>query len=161
MNRHLWLLLGAMGCAPVAAVLDPPLAQLNRWNHAPPAEIAAEPVVSPCDAANPACRRLHGLRAAACMEQAMAARAPRAACPGLSARPMLDCAAGGYEQARAGDASAVLAANHTQALICLGWLSAPDEAARLSRAALSAAAGAGPDRAPLLTLRARELGEAR
>ena len=149
MNRHLWLLLGCMGCAPLAAVIDPPLAQLNRWNSAPLTEIAAEPVISPCPADNQACPRLHARRAEACMTQAMAARAPRAACPGLAARPMLDCAAGEYEAAGSSPDS------HAQALICLGWLSGPEEAARHARAALAVA------RNPVLIARARALGESR
>ena len=91
------------------------------------------------------------------MNRAMAARAPRAACPGIAQRAALLCASDGYEAARRGDASPALAAAHAQALICAGHLSEPDSAARLGRAALAAAAAAPADRALLLRSRAQAL----
>ena len=84
---------------------DPPLAQLARWRSAAPDAIAAEPVVAPCPAANPACPRLHALRAEACLGRALATRAPGAACPPSRAAPLLDCAAEGYAAALAAAAA--------------------------------------------------------
>lgn len=120
------------GCTLAASQLDPPLAQLARWRDATPAAIAAEPVVAPCPAGNPACPRLHARRAEACLSLAMAARAPGATCPGPAERPRLDCAAAGYTAAP----DAALAGNAAQALLCRAELQAP-------AAALADAAAAG------------------
>ena len=87
------------GCA-AAGFADRPLAQLARWRDAGTEAIAAEPVVAPCPAANPACPRLHALRAEACLGRALATRAPGAACPASRAAPLLDCAAEHYEGGR-------------------------------------------------------------
>ncbi|MFL1463257.1 hypothetical protein ACI6QG_13705 [Roseococcus sp. DSY-14] len=124
------LLLG--GCAPVAAVLDPPLAQLARWESATDAAIAAE--APRCPPGHPACFRLHARRAEACMALAMAARAPGAACPPRSDH--LDCAAAGYAAARALRPDPRLAAGEAQAALCLGDLSG--HRAATQRAALAA-----------------------
>lgn len=142
--RALLLALLLAGCAPVAAVLDPPLAQLARWESAPDAAIAAEAVR--CPPGHPACARLHERRAGACMALAMGARAPGAACP--AAPDHLDCAAGGYAAARAIRPDPRLAAMQAQALLCLGDLSASREAAEQ---AAMAARDAGQ---PLLAARA-------
>lgn len=137
MKRITIALCGLLGaCATVATVLDPPLAQLDRWNRAPAAEIIAEPVVTPCPAGNPACPRLHARRAEACTAAAMAMRAPHAACPGLAARPLLECAVEGY---RAAPRNSAFAANQAQALTCLAHLSAPALRAALAAEALTAA----------------------
>lgn len=119
MRAALLLLLG--GCVPLAAVLDPPLAQLARWERATPAAIAAEPVA--CPPGHPACPRLHQRRAEACMGLAMAARAPGAACPGTAA--YLRCAVDGY-------AAAGLRAQEGQAALCLAEFSPPAEALALA-----------------------------
>lgn len=87
------------GCATAAALADPPLAQLARWRGADRARIAAEPVAAPCPAENPACPRLHALRAEACLGEALAARAPGAACPASAAAALLGCAAEHYASA--------------------------------------------------------------
>ena len=150
MSRLLFLLLA--GCAPLATVLDPPLAQLARWQDNP-ALAAAQPVVA-CADGHPACQQLHARRAEACMARAMAARAPRAACPGLSARGDLDCALDAYHAARRISANPALAAGHAQALICAGYLSANADHPRFGRAALEAAQAAG---STLLTTRAQAL----
>ena len=87
------------GCAFTAAQVDPPLGQLARWRDAAPAVLAAEPVVTPCPADNPACATLHLVRAEACMGVAMAARAPGATCPTLAEAPHLACAGADYAAA--------------------------------------------------------------
>ena len=151
MRPALFLLLA--GCAPLAAVIDPPLAQLARWRDAP--GLAAEqPVIQPCPDGHRACAQLHARRAEACMVRAMAARAPLGACPGSAALGDLTCALDAYAAARRTDHSPVLAAGHAQALICVGHLSANRD---LGRRALEAAAAAPPDRAPLLRARAQTL----
>jgi hypothetical protein len=144
------LLLLLAGCAPVAALLDPPLAQLARWEQAAPATIAAEPIA--CPAGHPACARLHARRAEACMGLAMAARAPGAACPGT--REHLPCAAESYAAARAITPNPALAAGEAQARLCLAEFLAPAEAAREVAQAAPAIAAAPPARAPLLGARA-------
>lgn len=135
------------GCAPLAGVIDPPVAQLARWQHAAPAEIAAEPVA--CPAGHEACPRLHLLRAEACLSLAMAARAPGAACPAL--RDHLPCAAESYAAARALTPDPKLATGEAQARLCLAELSAPAEGAQEAARAAGAAASAN---APLLGARA-------
>lgn len=132
------------GCAPVAAVLDPPLAQLSRWESATPAQIAAEPVA--CPAGHRACARLHISRAEACMGLAMAARAPGAACPGVLDH--LPCAAASYAAARALAPHPALATGEAQARLCLAEFLPPPEAAREAAQALAA------DPAPLVAARA-------
>ena len=130
------------GCAPLAAAIDPPIAQLARWQRSPPATIAAEPVA--CSEGHEACPRLHLLRAEACMGLAMAARAPGAACPAL--RDHLPCAAQSYAAARALAPEPRLAAGEAQARLCLAELSGPTEGAlEAARAApaISAAEGWG------------------
>lgn len=132
------------GCAPVAAVLDPPLEQLARWEAAPDAAIVAEAVR--CPPGHPACFRLHARRGEACLAQALAARAPGAACP---ARPdHLDCAVQGHAAARALWPDTRLAAGEAQAALCLAELSG--NRAMAQRAA-AAAREAGQ---PLLMARA-------
>jgi len=128
------------GCAPLAGAIDPPIAQLDRWQRATPAEIAAEPV--DCPPGHDACPRLLLLRAEACMSLAMAARAPSAACPAL--RDHLPCAADSYAAARALTPDPQLAAGEAQARLCLAELSAPGEGAReAGRAAEAASAATG------------------
>ncbi|MBS7791609.1 hypothetical protein KTR66_16520, partial [Roseococcus sp. SDR] len=148
MRIALLLLLAA--CTPVAALLDPPLAQLARWEHATPAEIAAESVT--CPPGHPACARLHSRRAEACMSLAMAARAPGAACPG--ARDHLPCAAEAYAAARALTPSPALAAGEAQARLCLAEFLTPAEAAAEVARAAPAIAASPPPRAALLGARA-------
>ena len=138
------LALALLGCAPVAAVLDPPLAQLARWESAPDAAIAAEPVR--CPPGHPACARLHERRAGACMALAMGVRAPGAACP--AAPDHLDCAAQGYAAARALRPDPRLAAMQAQALLCLADMSGTRAAAE------HAALAAREARQPLLLARA-------
>lgn len=111
--RMLWMLPLLAGCTLAADAVDPPLAQLARWRDATPEAIAAEPVVQPCEAANPACRELHLARAEACMGLAMRARGDGAACPGPAARPLLDCAAAEYPTE-----TPLLSGNAALALLC-------------------------------------------
>jgi hypothetical protein len=148
MRIALLLLLAA--CTPMAALLDPPLAQLARWEQASPAAIAAEPVA--CPAGHPACARLHTRRAEACMGLAMAARAPGAACPGTGEH--LPCAAQSYAAARALTPGPALAAGEAQARLCLAEFLPPAEAAQEVSLAAPAIAAAPPGRAPLLGARA-------
>lgn len=156
MNR-LALALGAAAltaCATVATVLDPPLAQLARWRDAPAQRIAEEPVVAPCPAGHAACPRLHARRAAACMELAMSARAPLAACPGLAQRMHLECAVAAYAGA---DAGPVHAANHAQAALCLAELSGAQARLALGRRALALSPEAPPAQRAELAARARAI----
>lgn len=152
----LLLLAAAAGCATAAGLADPPLAQLARWRATGPEAIAAEPVVAPCPAGNPACPRLHALRAEACLGQALARRAPGAACPASRAAPLLDCAAEGYAAALAAGAAGapVLRAGQAQALLCRAELDEPAAALLRARAAAEAAAGAPPGLAALHGARA-------
>jgi hypothetical protein len=147
---RLALLLLLAGCTPVAALLDPPLAQLARWERASPAEIAAEPVA--CPPGHPACARLHIRRAEACMGLAMGSRAPGAACPATVGH--LPCAAEGYAAARALAPSPALAAGEAQARLCLAEFLAPAEAAQEAARAAPAIAASPPGRASLLAARA-------
>lgn len=133
-------LLLLVGCAPLAAVIDPPVAQLARWQHRSAAEIAAEPIA--CPAGHEACPRLYLLRAEACMSLAMSDRAPGAACPGQ--RGHLPCAAESYAAARALAPDPRLAAGEAQARLCLAELSPPAEGAReAARAAPAISAAEG------------------
>ena len=147
---RVWILLLLGGCAPIAALIDPPLAQLSRWEGATLAEIAAEPVA--CPAGHAACGPLHLRRAEACMGLAMAARAPGAACP--AARDHLPCAAQSYAAARATAPDPRLAAGEAQARLCLAELLPPAEGAREAALAATAAAAAPPERRDLLASRA-------
>lgn len=133
-------LLGLGACAPVAAVLDPPLGQLARWETAAPETIATQAVA--CPPGHAACARLHARRAEACMGLAMNARAPGAACPGSPAH--LPCAVEDYAAARALTPNPTLAAGEAQARLCLAAFVPPPEAASHARKA-RAAAIAGPD----------------
>ncbi len=149
MMRLAWLLPLA-ACAPLAAVVDPPLAQLARWEAASEASIAAEPVA--CPPGHAACARLHARRAQACMTLAMAARAPGAACPG--GPDHLDCAATGYAAARALAPHPALAQGEAQARLCRTAFLPRAEAAAEAARAREAAALAPPDARPLLRARA-------
>lgn len=144
------LLLLLAGCAPMAAMLDPPLAQLARWEGASPSDIAAEPVA--CPAGHAACARLHARRAEACMGLAMASRAPGAACP--ATRQHLPCAVEAYAAARALTPNATLAAGEAQSRLCLAEWLAPAEAAQEAALAAPAIAASPPPRAALLGARA-------
>jgi hypothetical protein len=150
------LVLVAAGCATVAGLADPPLAQLARWRDTPRDSVAAEPVVAPCPAANPACPRLHALRAEACLGEALAARAPQAACPPSRTAPLLDCAADGYAAALSANApnAPVLRSGMAQALLCRAELDDPTRAATRAATAAEAAAGAPPELAALHGARA-------
>jgi hypothetical protein len=106
----LLFLAATAGCTAAAGLADPPLAQLARWRNAAPEAVATEPVAVPCPAANPACPRLHALRAEACLGQALALRAPGAACPPSRAATLLDCATGSYAAALAARFSAATGA---------------------------------------------------
>jgi hypothetical protein len=135
---------GALGgCAPVAAVLDPPLAQLARWESASPEAIAAEPVS--CPPGHAACARLHARRAEACLTLAFRDRAPGAACPGSDAH--LACAAEHYAAARALRPHPALADGEAQARLCRAAFLPPAAAGAEARRALEAAAAAPPERA--------------
>jgi hypothetical protein len=151
MSRPAWLLLLPLtACAPVAAVLDPPLAQLARWEGASDAAIAAEPVA--CPPGHPACARLHARRATACMTLAMADRPPGAACPGTATH--LDCAAQGYAAARALAPHPALAQGEAQARLCRSaFLPRADATAEATRAHNAAALAPAATR-PLLRARA-------
>jgi hypothetical protein len=144
------LILLLAGCTPMAALLDPPLAQLARWEGAPPAQIAAEAV--DCPPGHVACARLHTRRAEACLGLAMAARAPGAACPGRADH--LACAAQSYAIARALSPSPMLAAGEAQARLCLAEFLPPAEAAREVAQAAPAIAASPPARAALYGARA-------
>lgn len=135
------------GCAPVAAVLDPPLGQLARWEGAPDATVAAEPVA--CPQGHPACAALHARRGGACLALAMGARAPGAACPGSDAH--LDCALAGLSASHALRPSPAAARGAAQAALCLGeWRNDAALAARAATLARDA-------RDPLLAARAATL----
>jgi hypothetical protein len=149
MMRLVWLLPLA-ACAPLAAVLDPPLGQLARWEAASDATIAAEPVA--CPPGHPACARLHARRAQACMTLAMAARAPGAACPGTADH--LHCAASGYAAARALAPHPALAQGEAQARLCRTAFLPRAEAAAEAARAREAAALAPVEARPLLRARA-------
>lgn len=151
MKRALILLLA--GRAPLATVIDPPLAQLARWRETP-SLAAGQAVTQPCPDDNLACPQLNSRRAEACMARAIAARAPGAACPGSAALGDLGCALDAYAAARRSDRNPVLAAGQAQALICAGHLSGRPE---LGRLALEAAGAAPRDRAELLRARAQSL----
>ena len=139
------LLLVVAGCAVAAGLDDPPLAQLARWRRAAPDAIAAEPVVAPCPAANPACPRLHALRAEACLGRALATRAPGAACPPSRSAPLLHCAAEHHAAALAAATDApALTAGLAQALLCRAELDEPALAASRAVAAAEAAERAPP-----------------
>ena len=145
--RLLFLASLLAGCTLAADLADPPLAQLARWRDADRATIAAQPVVTPCPADNPACPRLHALRAEACLSLALEARAPGAACPGPAQAPQLDCAAEGYGAALAAGAegAAVLQAGLAQALLCRAELDPHAIAApRAARAAAAARQAPSP-----------------
>jgi hypothetical protein len=131
------------GCTPVAAVLDPPLAQLARWENASPEAIAAEPLR--CPQGHPACARLHARRAEACLTLAFRDRAPGAACPGSDAH--LACAAEGYAAARALTPHPALADGEAQTRLCLAGFLPPAAAAAEAQLALRAAEAAPPERA--------------
>ncbi len=141
------------GCALTAAQLDPPLAQLVRWQTATPGALAEEPVLAPCPAENPACATLHLLRGQACLSLATAARAPGAACPGPAQAARLACAAEGYTNALALGAqpAATLAENAALALLCRAELLPAPEALPLARRAATLAAQAEAARATALT----------
>ncbi|UPY36589.1 hypothetical protein [Sediminicoccus sp. KRV36] len=144
------LLLLLAGCTPMAAMLDPPLAQLARWEAASAAAIAGEPVA--CPPGHAACARLHARRAEACMGLAMSSRAPGAACPATPQH--LPCAIEAYATARALTPDPALAAGEAQARLCLAeWLAPADGLQEVARAA-PAIAAAPPQRAPLLAARA-------
>ncbi len=152
------MLLALAACAPIAAVIEPELAQLARFQSAPAEVVALQPVHQPCPAENPACPRLHQLRAEACLALALHARAPGAACPSdaEATRRQLDCAAQSYAAALAGAEPPLhppLQAGLAQALLCRADLSGADPAA-LAQQAASAAAAATPEAAPLLAARA-------
>jgi len=136
------------GCTLAADLVDPPLAQLARWREADRAAIAAQPVVSPCPTANPACRRLHAMRAEACLSLALEARAPGAACPGPAQATRLDCAAEGYAAALAtgAEGASVLQAGLAQSLLCRAELDPPALAASRATRAADAARQAPPPR---------------
>ncbi len=144
------LILLLAGCTPLAAWLDPPLAQLARWEGAAPAQIAAEHVQ--CPPGHAACARLHSRHAEACMGLAMAARAPGAACP--AAGDHLACAAQSYAAARALSPSPLLAAGEAQARLCLAETLPPAEAAREVAEAAPAIAASPSGRAGLYAARA-------
>lgn len=144
------LILLLAGCTPMAAMLDPPLAQLARWESASPEVIAAEPIT--CPPGHAACARLHARRAEVCMGLAMVSRAPGAACPG--AVEHLPCAADSYAAARALSPNAALAAGEAQARLCLAEWLPPAEAGRELALAGPAIAASPPQRAALLGARA-------
>lgn len=156
------LLLTAAGCAVVgctvaAGLADPPVAQLARWRTAAPETIAAEPVVGPCPRSNPACLRLHVLRAEACLGRALASRAPGAACPASRAAPLLDCATENYSAALAAPAAPdapTLRNGLAQSLLCRAELDPSETATHRALAAAEAARGAPPDLSALHTAHA-------
>lgn len=150
------VLVAVAGCAFAARLADAPLAQLARWRDAAPEAIAAEPVIAPCPRENPACARLHALRAEACLARALAGRAPGAACPASRATPLLDCAAEGYAAALAADApdAPALRAGLAQSLLCRAEFGASARAALGAAAAADAARGAPLELAALHGARA-------
>lgn len=150
MSRLLPLLALLAGCAPLATALDPPLAQLARWERASHATIAAEPVA--CPPGHAACVRLHARRAEACMRLAMDSRAPGAACPGSAAH--LDCAAQGYAAARALAPHPALAQGEAQARLCHAAFLPRAQAAAEAVRARDAAASAPAESRGLLRARA-------
>ena len=124
MNRLIALPVLALAAC---SVLDPPMAQLERWQKRHAAgelgAIAAEPVVQDCaPGKDEACQRLHLMRADACLSLAFAERGPGAACPGAGAREagLLACAASAAQAAEQAAGQTLLPARRlrTQARLC-------------------------------------------
>ncbi len=149
------LLLG--GCQQVGRVVDPDVAQLERFQAARGEgrlrDIADEPVVASCTPDRPACGRLHAIRAEACLALAMADRAPGAVCPAASsaARDDLGCAADAYAQAMAATGAGFSAADRlahrrgsVQALYCRAELDPPARGAAFAQRALELSGGLPP-----------------
>lgn len=147
------------GCQQLGRVLDPDVAQLERYQERRAAGdfrgIVAEPVVAACAADSPACARLQAIRAEACLALAMASRAPGAACPAATgeARAHLACAQAGFAAAMASRAErfsrAALEAHRqgrAHAAYCSAELETVTAGVALAREALSLSAGLAPTR---------------
>lgn len=142
-------LLLVAGCQQVGRVVDPDVAQLERYQAARSEgrlrDIADEPVVA-CTPDRPACGRLHAIRAEACLALAMGDRAAGAVCPAASsaARDDLTCAAQAYAAAMTATGAGFTAADQlahrrgrVQALYCRAELDTPARGAGFAREALT------------------------
>lgn len=147
------------GCQQVGRVLDPDVAQLERFDAARKEgrlrDIANEPVVSSCTPEKQACGRLHAIRAEACLGLAMADRASGVACPAATsqARDDLACAATEYAAAMRATASGFSAADQlahrqgrAQALYCRAELDTVASGVPFAREAAQVAEGLPPPR---------------
>ncbi|WP_144185628.1 hypothetical protein [Elioraea rosea] len=145
------------GCQQVGRVLDPDVAQLERYDAARKEgrlrDIANEPVAASCTAEKQACGRLHAIRAEACLSLALADRAAGAACPAASPsrRADLDCAASEYAAAMASTASGFTPADQgahrlgrAQALYCRAELDTVASGVPFARESAQVAAGLPP-----------------
>jgi len=160
MSRVLLALLVLLAaCQQVGRVLDPDIAQLERFQEARAAgnlrAIADEPVVAACAAGSEACARLNAIRGEACLALAMGARAPGAACPAATpeARADLACAQAGFAAAMASSAARFTEADklahrqgRAQAAYCRAELETVSAGVPLAREALSLSAGLAPPR---------------
>lgn len=146
-------------CQQVGRVVDPDVAQLERFQTARSEnrlrDIANEPVVASCTPDKPACGRLNAIRAEACLTLALAERAPGVACPPASsaARDDLACASEGYAAAMAATNAGFSAADQlahrqgrAQALYCRAELGTVSAGVPLAREAADVAAGLPPPR---------------
>jgi hypothetical protein len=137
------------GCQQIGRVIDPDVAQLDRYQTARSEgrlrAIADEPVVSSCTPDKPACGRLHAIRAEACLTLAMADRASGVACPAASsaARDDLTCAAEAYAAAMAATGAGFSASDQlahrrgrVQALYCRAELDTVARGVAFAREAL-------------------------
>lgn len=158
MSRALLALLVLLAaCQPLGRVLDPEVAQLERyrtWRAAGNLRaIADEPVVETCATDSAPCARLQAMRAEACLALAMAARAPGAACPAATpqARADLACARAGFAAAMASASAGFSSADalahrqgRAQAAYCGAELETVPSGVALAREALSLSAGLPP-----------------
>jgi hypothetical protein len=153
------LLLLLASCQQVGRMLDPDVAQLERYQQARAAgsfrAIADEPVVAACVGDSAACARLQAIRGEACLSLAMAERAPGAACPAASprARSDLACAQAAFAAAMASPAGGFTPADalahrqgRAQAAYCRAELETVAAGVPHAREALSASSGLAPAR---------------
>lgn len=144
-------------CQPLGRMLDPDVAQLDRyqrWRDAGDLQaIAGEPPVASCTAESPACARLNAIRAEACLALAMSTRAPGAVCPAATpeTRQLLACAQAGFAAAMAAPAGRFTAADalahrrgRAQAAYCRAELETVAAGVALAREASGLAAGLPP-----------------
>ncbi|QXM25748.1 hypothetical protein KO353_05960 [Elioraea tepida] len=147
-------------CQQVGRLLDPDVAQLERFQQARARgdlrAIADEEVVETCQhAGTEACARLMAIRAESCLALAMARRAPGAACPAATAeaRAELACAHAAFAAAMGSPAGRfteaqvlALRQGRAQAAYCRAELETVMAGVPLARESLSLSAGLPPAR---------------